>query len=343
MRSRTELVTTTFIDSEDDFTETDDSEEDWRPSASNRNVKKRSHTTKGRNRGSRKRKSSGTSSNGTNHKKNRRQAAQDAIYQTFDDSDDEDEEDYEYFKAARTQLAAEVEPKAIILPPKKKEKNLSMNGNTASGIFQLFLYRKDLKEDYVTNSHLCLWRKDGTNLLQKYIRVKTGVPDEFMFTSSSVYSTWDEKRRRDFVTFAVKCHEENHRRVTFVNTNDLHSLARSELERINPGMEDHHVDNDESEEEENDADAEYNSDVSECDENNGLFQPDDDEAEVECDEENIEEIEDEEEQASEEDDPVEEEFDDFEQLEEEDDEIEEIEENDDEDKENQYESDHEQE
>lgn len=188
MRSRTEMVTTTFVDSEEDYSDDDDSEEDWRPSASNKNGKKlkqqKSGASASAKRG-RKRKNSSTGGN----KNSKRKTAN-------DDSDDDDlnegsDDDLEYDDYEETP-ARPSKNKPTNLPPKKqfsdKNSSVSSNDDEPEDILNLLVYVKDLTgSDLNKNNRLCLWRKDNNNLLQKYIRVKTS-PEEFLFTSSSVVS-----------------------------------------------------------------------------------------------------------------------------------------------------------
>lgn len=208
MRSRTEMVTTTFVDSEEDYSDDDDSEEDWRPSASSKNGKKQKHqkSSGGSSKKGRKRKGAIAGANAKGSSK--RKSASYAADSDEDDEDDEDnseeEYDYEEFETAAAGSTPKKAPTS--LPPKKQfsEKNSSVsasgNGTGSStsdpgGQLKLMVYIKDLAGDYSKNNRLCLWRKDKNNLLQKYIRVKT-TPEEFLFTSSSVVSLFSKKLGR---------------------------------------------------------------------------------------------------------------------------------------------------
>lgn len=207
MRSRTEMVTTTFVDSEEDYSDDDDSEEDWRPSASSKNGKKQKHqkSSGGSSKKGRKRKGAiaGANAKGSSKRKSASYAAADSDEDDEDDEDNSEEEyDYEEFETAATGSTPKKAPTS--LPPKKQfsEKNSSVsasgNGTGSStsdpgGQLKLMVYIKDLAGDYSKNNRLCLWRKDKNNLLQKYIRVKT-TPEEFLFTSSSVVSLFSKKK-----------------------------------------------------------------------------------------------------------------------------------------------------
>ncbi|XP_016973886.1 uncharacterized protein LOC108040788 [Drosophila rhopaloa] len=197
MRSRTELVTTTFEESdEDDFSPDDDSdsEEDWRP------TKKRPTKPSGSD-GGRKRKSTAA----TASKAKRRMAK-------VSDEESEDEDDLEIetdpsdddFDFPSTSTSKRPQS----LPPKKQFVKLNQ--------LDLLVKKSDLLEnDWLKNNRLCLWRKDEqTNLLQKYLRVKSASEEEeLLFTSSSVYSSWDDQQTSDFIEVKVNCLDPNNRRI----------------------------------------------------------------------------------------------------------------------------------
>lgn len=184
MRSRTEMVTTTFVDSEEDYSDDDDSEEDWRPSASSKNGKKQKQQKCGggpsAKRG-RKRKNSLASGN----KNIKRKATNEESEEDELEEPSDDEYDYDDFET----ISGSSKKKSASFPLKKiyTDKHFSTSDNDDTGdTLSLLVYIKDLAgADLNKNNRLCLWRKDKNNLLQKYIRVKTS-PDQFIFTSSSV-------------------------------------------------------------------------------------------------------------------------------------------------------------
>lgn len=188
MRSRTEMVTTTFVDSEEDYSDEDDSEEDWRPSASNKNGKKVKQQQKsvGSGQAKRGRKRRNPSIKGNKNSKRKAmcdESEEDEIEETSEE--DYDCHDYESISGSSKNIQAS-------LPPKKQfsDKNLhtTKNDDKTGETLNLLVYIKDLTGTNLNkNNQLCLWRKDKNNLLQKYIRVKTS-PEQFIFTSSSVVS-----------------------------------------------------------------------------------------------------------------------------------------------------------
>lgn len=56
------------------------------------------------------------------------------------------------------------------------------------GYLNLFMFKGDLKDGIVNNAQLCLWRRDGSSLLQKYLRDKTVQSETPQFNSSMVVS-----------------------------------------------------------------------------------------------------------------------------------------------------------
>lgn len=70
---------------------------------------------------------------------------------------------------------------------------------------ELYLFKNDLTKDFRTDEKLCMWRRDGQSLLQKYL-VVTGESQgtEIIFKASSVYSCWEEKRKNDFFQIKVQ-------------------------------------------------------------------------------------------------------------------------------------------
>ncbi|KAH8329348.1 hypothetical protein KR074_008261 [Drosophila pseudoananassae] len=217
MRSRTELVTTTFVESdEEDFSPDDDSdsEEDWRPT-------KKRPAKQGRGGGA-----GATASTATDGRKRKSATAggskvkRRAAKVSDEDSENEDDlesdpsdEDFEFPSASTSKR-----PQS--LPPKKQFVKLSQ--------LDLMVKKSDLLEkDWMKNNRLCLWRRDEhTTLLQKYLRVKSD-EDEMVFTSSSVYSSWDEQQTDDFIEIKVNCLDPNNRRIKI---HDLEALKKASMD-----------------------------------------------------------------------------------------------------------------
>lgn len=59
---------------------------------------------------------------------------------------------------------------------------------------ELYLFKNDLTKEYRTDDKLCLWRRDGASLLQKYLvdlGEETLANGSMIFKGSSVYSVSD--------------------------------------------------------------------------------------------------------------------------------------------------------
>jgi len=193
MRSRTELVTTTFdldSDEEDYSPDDDDSEEDWRPNKKRQQKQSRANNGNSNNEaGGRKRRTTGSNASKAKRRAIAPKVSDDDFESADDDGDELDDlesehsdEDVEYPAASTSSTSKRLQS----LPPKKQFVKLAQ--------LDLLINKRELcTEDWMQNSRLCLWRKDEqTNLLQKYLRVNisqdSDKPEEqqLLFTSSSV-------------------------------------------------------------------------------------------------------------------------------------------------------------
>lgn len=70
---------------------------------------------------------------------------------------------------------------------------------------QLYLFKNDLTKEFRSDEKLCMWRRDGASLLQKYMVITDESQDsDIIFKASSVYSCWEEKRKNDFFEIKVQ-------------------------------------------------------------------------------------------------------------------------------------------
>lgn len=69
----------------------------------------------------------------------------------------------------------------------------------------MYAYKGDLKNGLRANTNICLWRRDGQSLLQKYLRDKDSKGNAILFNSSMVYSCWEDRRKDEFLEVKVKC------------------------------------------------------------------------------------------------------------------------------------------
>lgn len=75
---------------------------------------------------------------------------------------------------------------AIQRPLQRKTTSLSKTFPDRNGIFELLVCKSELKDGIKENYDLCLWRRDGCSLLQKYIRDRESRLIDHIFISSSV-------------------------------------------------------------------------------------------------------------------------------------------------------------
>lgn len=100
------------------------------------------------------------------------------------------------------------------------------------GFLNLYIFKGDLKEGIVNNPQVCLWRRDGSSLLQKYLRDKTVNADLPQYNSSMVYSCWEDKRANEYIEVKVRCIEQSKQvRVELTNVDELEAQSQTEYEK----------------------------------------------------------------------------------------------------------------
>ncbi|KAL7723590.1 hypothetical protein ACLKA6_012401 [Drosophila palustris] len=236
MRSRTELVTTTFdldSDEEDYSPDDDDSEEDWRPNKKRQQKQSRANANGSSEAARRKRRTTGSSASKPKRRAIATKVSDDDFESADDDGDGDDDEldtepsDAEDVECPAASTSFTKRPQTQSLPPKKQF-------NKPDQLDLLINKRELCAKDWLQSSRLCLWRKDEqTQLLQKYLRVRTSLdsdkPEEqqLLFTSSSVYSSWDEQHISDFVAVKANCLDPNNRRIQLA---DLEAIKKLSIE-----------------------------------------------------------------------------------------------------------------
>lgn len=138
------------------------------------------------------------------------------------DSDDEEDSEGEAGtkgKAARKRSRAG--------PPGKNQPD-------KDGVMELYLFKNDLTKEFRSDVKLCLWRRDGASLLQKYLVVKNGdEAGDMYFNASSVYSCWEEKRKNDFFQIRVLLiGDKKDGKVKVINMEELEKFAAEEREQV---------------------------------------------------------------------------------------------------------------
>lgn len=75
-------------------------------------------------------------------------------------------------------------------PSKKTKSSLNAKGfPDKDGKFDLYIFKNDLSKDFKNDPKLCMWRRDGSSLLQKYLKAQDDENDkDILFKASSVVS-----------------------------------------------------------------------------------------------------------------------------------------------------------
>lgn len=90
---------------------------------------------------------------------------------------------------------------------------------------ELYLFKNDLTKEFRTDEKLCMWRRDGASLLQKYmVVVHESATTDIIFKASSVYSCWEEKRKNDF--FQIKVQMVGDKKEGKVQVSDVEEFVR---------------------------------------------------------------------------------------------------------------------
>lgn len=249
MRSRTELVTTQLEGSEfEDETDFEDSEEDWQPAKDDPKNKAKLKSP------SRPRKSAAGNKNGT--KQRGRKSVKKSKKKASSEEDEEptDEDIPIPAKKAKTTTSESVlqanevknpasssnvkeEPTTSAVPsPKPQPLQRKISNPVKSfpdkcGFLNLYIFKGDLQYGIINNTQVCLWRRDGSSLLQKYLRDITVTTDIPQYASSMVYSCWEDKRADEYLEVKVKCLDQTKQiRVELVDASELEAKAVSEYE-----------------------------------------------------------------------------------------------------------------
>lgn len=116
-----------------------------------------------------------------------------------------------------------------VKPIQRKVVNVAGSFPDKSGYLKLFASRADLEEGIRDNLKVCLWRRDGSSLLQKYFRDKSVDASTPQFTSSMVYSCWEDKRADEYMEVKVRCIEQSKQlRVQIIDVDATECRAKEE-------------------------------------------------------------------------------------------------------------------
>lgn len=104
--------------------------------------------------------------------------------------------------------------------PAKKGGSSAKNFPDKQGYLSLYIFRGDLVNGIKANDNLCLWRRDGSSLLQKYLRDKNS--NEVQWSPSMVYSCWEDRRKDEYLEVKVLCKGDlKNSNVTIVDLEEL--------------------------------------------------------------------------------------------------------------------------
>ncbi|XP_050083196.1 helicase ARIP4-like [Anopheles aquasalis] len=132
-------------------------------------------------------------------------------------------------KAGKQGSRAEATSQPTAKPIQRKVVNMTQSFPDKTGILKLYAFKDDLREGIRENLKLCLWRRDGSSLLQKYFRDKSVDASTPQFTSSMVYSCWEDKRAYEYMEVKVRCIEQSkHLRVQIVDIEAVERRAKEE-------------------------------------------------------------------------------------------------------------------
>ncbi|GAB0093869.1 hypothetical protein DMENIID0001_090560 [Sergentomyia squamirostris] len=205
MRNRTELKTTKLegSDYEDEVSDGDDSGEDWQPAKDDGTKGKKGAVAKvgsakkpaaAAAAGKRKAPAAKSPKGGATKKKAKKESSDeedvedeedvDESDEDFDDSEDEEEEDVKNGDGT------------------KKKRSGKKEGADPNGVYTLYVKKMDLKSGLTEQQNLFMWKRDGSSLLQRFKQNKTDKDDDYIFTPTTVYSCWEDRRKDEY--FEVK-------------------------------------------------------------------------------------------------------------------------------------------
>uniref|UniRef100_A0A182PCY7 Uncharacterized protein n=1 Tax=Anopheles epiroticus TaxID=199890 RepID=A0A182PCY7_9DIPT len=117
-------------------------------------------------------------------------------------------------------------------PIQRKVGNTPGSVPDKSGYLKLYVCRADLEEGIRNNLKVCLWRRDGSSLLQKYFRDKSVDASTPQYTSSMVYSCWEDRRADEYMEVKVRCIEHAKQlRVQIMDVEAIECRAREEYQK----------------------------------------------------------------------------------------------------------------
>ncbi|KAG5675107.1 hypothetical protein PVAND_005036 [Polypedilum vanderplanki] len=191
MRNRTEMVTNTGSDYDEDAAEfeQDDGSDDWKPDPEEKKGKKAGG----------KRKATATKTSAKKKRSRKDESDEES------EEEEEDDEEFDEDEGEEEEMETSTKSSSSKKPKKVSSEADARNFPDRQGVFSLYAYKGDLKNGLRANTNICLWRRDGQSLLQKYLRDKDSSGNSIYFNSSMVYSCWEDRRKDEFLEVKVKC------------------------------------------------------------------------------------------------------------------------------------------
>lgn len=183
-----------------------------------------------------KRKSAARAGSSKKAKKNKDSDTEEDDEDTEEDEEDGDEDDEDAEEDEGDEDESNSEDGSSKSGPKKnsgqKKTMPGKNQPDKDGYMDLYLFKNDLTKDYRNDEKLCMWRRDGASLLQKFLVVKDS-SSSLVFKGSSVYSCWEEKRKNDFFQIKVQLlGEKKESKVRVVDMKELEAFANEDRPKI---------------------------------------------------------------------------------------------------------------
>jgi hypothetical protein len=227
MRNRTEAVTNNLPDSEEEEEQVEDSADDWQPEEDEKPKKRKASA------GSAKKAKNGAKGRARGAKKLKKEESEEEESEEIDESEEDEEaaapKKGKGKKKKQEDYDSEEDSGEEQSTPAKKGGSGGKNFPDKQGFLSLYIFRGDLVNGIKNNENLCLWRRDGSSLLQKYLRDKNQA--DCQWSPSMVYSCWEDRRKDEYLEVKVLCKGDlKNSNVTIVDLDNLEEQCISERE-----------------------------------------------------------------------------------------------------------------
>jgi len=213
MRNRTEAVTNNLPDSEEEEEQAEDSADDWQPEEDEKPKKRGSRSSTAAAAGSAKKAKNGAKAGargGSAKKRKKDDSEEEPESEEIEEDESEEEEAPKKGKGGGKKKVKQEDYDSEedsgedgAGTPAKKGGSGGKNFPDKQGFLSLYIFRGDLVNGIKANENLCLWRRDGSSLLQKYLRDKNQA--ECQWSPSMVYSCWEDRRKDEYLEVKVLC------------------------------------------------------------------------------------------------------------------------------------------